>query len=219
MRPAVTITALLIIAKGEAILASPPVCEVVPPPEAAVLEVYLKSGPYAKGLRLYKEGHFCKATKALEGAYEKARKRVRGPLARKECSPKAIESALTETVFKSPALLEPMDDRFLPPRPVRLAMAKALCACGDLRKSSHLLLQGALGGDEEVLIPALVLLGASGRPDLCLALLPSEGGTETTLARAYCRRLLGEAVEVPNEDEDLSRTAEVLRRLLKESSP
>jgi hypothetical protein len=174
MRLAACIAAALVAATPVTLArAAPPrECAAVPRPSADDLRPWTKAGPYAPGLKSFAAGREAAAAVALRSAWGKVRADLAGAFATDQCREGAIKSALARRVFAAPPQAVPAEDRFLPPRPIALAVALGLCAEGDLDATAAWLVDATAADDAATRGPAAILWAASGRVDAARALIP-----------------------------------------------
>lgn len=154
------------------------VCDDIPVLPDAMLAPYLKSGPYAAGLRLHRTGHDTRAARRLLGAWKQVRAELLAAFGTKGCRSAAISRAINRNLRRLPPLAVAETDRFLPPVVIRDAVARSLCLSGDFSGAARWLMDGALSGDRDSARTAALLYRAAGREDLSRAILPPDGDVQ-----------------------------------------
>ncbi len=174
MRLAACIAAALLAATPGTLAraASPRECAAIPRPTAGDLRPWTRSGPYAAGLKDFSAGRDAKAAAALRAAWTKVRGDLAGAFATGTCNERGIQASLARRLFSSPPQAVPSEDRFLPPRPVVLALAGALCAGGDAAGAAAWLLENTAADDAPARAAAAILWVSVGRVATARAMIP-----------------------------------------------
>lgn len=165
---------------------SPSICSVILEPTREEIAAYIASSPFATGLQRFSQSQYVKAAALLSEAWQKLQSSLNSVFGQEKCDLKAIRATMRRTIQSVPPLVIPGEDRFLLPTPVRHALARSLCLLGRIQDAASVLVDAALAGDEQDLAAAGVLLAASGKPQLCLSLIPEPTSRLLILARAFC---------------------------------
>lgn len=204
MRSLATIATALALAMPGMIAraAPPPECAAIPAPADGDLAAYRRSAAWGPGLRAFEAGRLAQARKLLESAWTRVRADLAAAFATDRCDEAGIARTLGRRVFAPPPDALPAEDRFVPPRPVALALARTRCAAGATAEAGTGLLDTTDPSDAPARAAASVLLAAAGRPQVASALIPpSAADPWWQAARAF--------VEAP----DPASTAAALERL------
>lgn len=151
---------------------TPRECAAIPRPSAGETRPFAKSGPYAAGLKALVPGREARASRDLAAAWGKVRAELSKAFASGECKETVIQKALDRRVFVNPPHAVAGEDRYLPPRPVALAVAAGLCASGDPDGAAIWLMDTTGAEDAPARASAAILWAAAGRLDAARALLP-----------------------------------------------
>jgi hypothetical protein len=170
----------------------PSVCATLPQPAAGEVAQWQRAKEYASGLKAFEAGRWEASDRALTRSWNTLRNELGRVFFGGSCDSPRIRTTLDRLVFTAPARAVPADDRFLPPRVVALAVARARCESGRLADAAYWLLANTTRDDPASIAAAAVLLATDGKGDVALALLPPASTDElVTLARAYAMDLLG----------------------------
>jgi len=174
MRLAACIAAALLAATPGTLAraASPRECSAVPRPSAEDARPWAKSGPYAAGLKAFLAGRDAASVVPLRSAWGLIREDLARAFAQTACNEATIRTTLGQRVFASPPQAVPAEDRFLPPRPIALAVASGLCAAGDPDAAAAWLVESTKPDDVAARAAAAVLWVAAGKVDSARALIP-----------------------------------------------
>lgn len=148
-------------------------CEALPLPTEAEVQDYLQAGPYRPGFRSLVQGREPEALRALEAAWQQVQQ-VLQPFTVDACREEALREALRRTVFVSPPLAVPGEDRFRPPPVVTRAIGALRCRSGDLRGAALWMLDHGDPADPALRRTTARWLEAAGFPEAAEALT---GGT------------------------------------------
>ena len=166
-------TALVAATPATLARAAPPrECEALARPSTDDLIPWVKAGPYAAGLKAFSANRDARAAADLRAAWDRIRADLAGAFATGQCREGAIKAALARRVFAGPPQAVPAEDRFLPPRPVAMAVAASLCAIGDLDGAAAWLVDATAADDASARAAAAMLWTAAGRIDAARALIP-----------------------------------------------
>lgn len=189
---------------------APRECAVVPGPSAADLAPYRKSALWGAGLRAYEAGQMVRARRALQAAWDKLRRELAQAFATDRCDEDRIARTLGRRVFSAPPDAIPGEDRFVPPRPVALVLARARCQTGATGQAGMGLLDESGGSDLPARVAAAVLLAGAGHGALAVALVPQDSPDPRWEAvRQYHAALRDDA-----GDDAPNRAADALARLV-----
>ncbi len=189
---------------------APRECAVVPAPSTEDLAPYRKSALWGAGLRAYEAGQTARARRALQAAWDELRQELAQAFATDRCDEDRIARTLGRRVFSAPPDAIPAEDRFVPPRPIALALARVRCLAGATGEAGMGLLDESGGGDLPARVAAAVLLAGAGHAALAEALVPQESRDP----RWEAVRQYHAAVRSGTDDDGPARAGHALARLV-----